>query len=89
MLALAPLLLLAASPPRRLAVLSGRNGYRRTRAGPGRFTCATAFMPENRAATTNWVAGFWAAWDMSQIGTAPPIAAASDLNGIVGEVEMT
>ena len=55
--------------------------------GPGRLTCATAFLPENRAATENWIAGFWAAWDMSQITKAEPLAGSSDLNGIVGEVE--
>lgn len=55
--------------------------------GPGNMTCATAFKPENRAATEYWIAGFWAAWDMSQITKAEPLAGSSDLNGIVGEVE--
>ena len=55
--------------------------------GAGTITCATAFLPDNKLATENWVAGFWAAWDMSQITQADPLAANSDLNGIVGEVE--
>jgi hypothetical protein len=55
--------------------------------GAGVMTCATAFLPENRAATANWIAGYWAAWDMAQINVADPVAASADLNGIVGEVE--
>jgi hypothetical protein len=55
--------------------------------GAGVFTCATAFLSENRVATENWIAGYWAAWDMAQINVAEPVAANSDLNGIVGEVE--
>jgi len=55
--------------------------------GAGTLTCATAFLPENRAATENWIAGFWAAWDMARIREADPAAGNSDLNGIVGEVE--
>ena len=55
--------------------------------GPGNLTCATAFLPENREATANWIAGFWAAWDMSQITKSEPLASSSDLNGIAGEVE--
>ena len=55
--------------------------------GPGNLTCATAFLSENRSATENWIAGFWAAWDMSQVTKAEPLAGSSDLNGIVGEVE--
>ena len=55
--------------------------------GAGTMTCATAFLPDNRRATENWIAGFWASWDMSQIDEAEPLAANSDLNGIVGEVE--
>lgn len=55
--------------------------------GNGVLTCATAFRPENRGGTENWIAGYWAAWDMSQIKVANPLAPGSDLNGIVGEVE--
>ncbi len=55
--------------------------------GAGVMTCATAFRPENRVATENWIAGYWAAWDMAQINVADPVAAKADLNGIVGEVE--
>ncbi|MBM0169663.1 hypothetical protein [Altererythrobacter sp. C41] len=55
--------------------------------GVGATTCVTALMPDNRVAAENWIAGFWAAWDMSQITTAEPLAPNSDLNGIVGEVE--
>lgn len=55
--------------------------------GAGALTCATAFLPENRVATENWIAGFWVAWDMSQITVADPLAPNADLNGIVGEVE--
>lgn len=54
--------------------------------GAGTLTCATAFLPENRVATSNWIAGYWAAWDMAQINVADPLAPNSDLNGIVGEV---
>jgi hypothetical protein len=35
--------------------------------GAGELTCATAFLAENRVATENWIAGYWVAWDMSQI----------------------
>jgi hypothetical protein len=55
--------------------------------GNGVLTCATAFLAENRAGTANWIAGYWAAWDMSQINAASPLAPGSDLNGIAGEVE--
>lgn len=55
--------------------------------GAGLLTCATAFLPQNRVATENWIAGYWAAWDMAQIKVAKPLAPGSDLNGIVGEVE--
>jgi len=55
--------------------------------GNGVLTCTTAFLPENRAGTANWIAGYWAAWDMSQIKVARPLAPSSDLNGITGEVE--
>jgi hypothetical protein len=55
--------------------------------GAGEMTCATAFLPANRAAAENWIAGFWAAWDMSQIKVATPVAQSADLNGIVGEVD--
>jgi hypothetical protein len=51
------------------------------------MTCATAFLPQNRVATENWIAGYWAAWDMAMINSADPLAPGSDLNGIVGEVE--
>lgn len=55
--------------------------------GVGNMTCVTAFLPENQAITESWIAGYWAAWDMSQINAADPIASDSDLNGLVGEVE--
>jgi|JI6StandDraft_1071083.scaffolds.fasta_scaffold71749_4 hypothetical protein len=55
--------------------------------GAGKWTCATAFLPENRPSTENWIAGFWGAWDMAQITNSEPLAGYSDLNGIVGEVE--
>lgn len=55
--------------------------------GAGLLTCATAFLPQNRVPTENWIAGYWAAWDMAEINVADPVAASSDLNGIVGEVE--
>ena len=55
--------------------------------GVGVLTCATAFLPENRYATENWIAGYWAAWDMARINVADPLAPNADLNGIVGEVE--
>lgn len=55
--------------------------------GAGLLTCATAFLPENRLASENWIAGFWTAWDMAKINQAEPLAGRSDLNGIVGEVE--
>lgn len=55
--------------------------------GAGNLTCATAFTPEYYTMTENWIAGFWAAWDMSQINRSPPLASGSDLNGIVGEVQ--
>lgn len=55
--------------------------------GAGLLSCATAFLPENRVATANWIAGYWVAWDMAQIRVAKPLAGGSDLNGIVGEVE--
>lgn len=80
MLAFAPILLAASTADPAIGrVVNPR--------GPGNLTCATAFLPENRAATENWIAGFWAAWDMSQITKAEPLAGSSDLNGIVGEVE--
>jgi hypothetical protein len=55
--------------------------------GNGVLTCATAFQAENREGTANWIAGYWAAWDMSQVNVARALAPSSDLNGIVGEVE--
>ncbi len=80
MLALVPILLAASiADPALGRVVNPR--------GPGSLTCATAFLPENRAATENWIAGFWTAWDMSQINKAEPLAGSADLNGIVGEVE--
>jgi hypothetical protein len=74
-------LLLATAPtqPRIGAVVHAR--------GAGNLTCATAFLPKYRTATENWIAGFWAAWDMAQIKVADPVAANSDLNGIVAEVD--
>lgn len=80
MFALAPILLVvSAADPAIGRVVNPR--------GPGSLTCATAFLPEHRAATANWIAGFWTAWDMSQITKSEPLAGSSDLNGIVGEVE--
>lgn len=55
--------------------------------GVGAMTCATALQAENRVASENWIAGYWAAWDMARIGKAAPLAPTSDLNGIVAEVE--
>jgi len=55
--------------------------------GNGNMSCDTAFLPENRAGTENWIAGNWAAWDMARIKVAEPVAASADLHGIVGEVE--
>jgi len=55
--------------------------------GAGALTCATAFLPQNRIATENWIAGYWAAWDMARIASEKPLAANADLAGIVGEVE--
>jgi hypothetical protein len=78
----ASLLIAAAAPPshpRIGTVIQAR--------GAGTLTCATAFLPQNRIATENWIAGFWAAWDMSQINVADPLAPNSDLNGVAGEVE--
>ena len=80
MLALAPIILaVSTTDPAIGRVVNPR--------GPGKLTCATALLTENRSATENWIAGFWAAWDMSQISESEPLAGASDLNGIVGEVE--
>lgn len=55
--------------------------------GAGSLSCATAFLPQSRLATENWIAGFWAAWDMAMIKTDKPVAGGADLAGIVGEVE--
>lgn len=51
------------------------------------MTCVTALQAENRTASENWIAGYWAAWDMAQINNSAPLAPTSDLNGIVAEVE--
>ena len=75
-------LLLAAEAPK-----NGGIGTVINPRGAGLLTCATAFRPENRVATENWIAGYWTAWDMAQIRVAKPLAGGSDLNGIVGEVE--
>ena len=56
--------------------------------GTGMSTCATAFLAANRSATEEWIAGFWAAWDMAGIKNAAPVARDSDLAGIFGEVEL-
>lgn len=80
MLALAPILLAAlVADPATGRVVKAR--------GSGTLTCVTAFLPQHRSATENWIAGFWAAWDMSEITKSEPLAGNSDLNGIVGEVE--
>lgn len=55
--------------------------------GAGALTCADAFLHKNRFATANWIAGYWAAWDLAEINEADPVAANADLKSIVGEVE--
>jgi hypothetical protein len=54
--------------------------------GAGALTCATAFLPKNRVATENWIAGYWAGQDLSEIGVKDPVAPNADLKAIVGEV---
>lgn len=90
MLLMIPLAMAALSSVQASSVLHanvrGNSNLRVNVRGNGVLTCATAFLPENSAGTGEWIAGFWAAWDMAEIHRAKPVAQASDLNGILGEV---
>lgn len=76
----------SSAPPNPVLHVRGNSELRVNVRGNGVLSCATAFLPENSAGTEEWIAGFWAAWDMAEIHRAKPVAPTSDLNGILGEV---
>lgn len=56
-----------------------------TLAGMGTASCARAFMPQNEAATYQWIMGFISGLNASSGGH---VGQQSDSDGIVGEVQL-